>query len=595
MKQIQLQESTIKTYNPLEEGIRHCKSAFTVTFMFAFVVNILMLITPLYSLQVLDRVIGSGNLSTLLMLSLIIGFIYFVYTLVQIARSFTLIKIGEWLDNKLSPLLFSHSVAAAALRPSLGAGQALRDFQVVKGFLTSVGINTIFDAPWSIAYIAVIFMIHPYIGYLTVLGGVVIVCFAFVNAAATNKILGEANEYSIKSLTQAEIATRNAEVVEAMGMMNNVSNNWFKFNKAALDKQSIASYRNGILSNISRFIRNVMQMAVTGIGAYVVVKTGGRDMTTGGMIASSIMVGRALAPFDNAIEVWKSINSAMKSYKRLTESFKHSSLRDDAMPLPKIKGNVAVDNIYYAAPTAEPLKPGAQPRYILKGVSFSAEPGEILAVIGPSASGKSTLAKILVGVWKCVSGAVRLDGGEIYRWNRDDFGQHIGYVPQGIELFSGSIKQNIARMSDNPDPEKVVEAARMAGAHDMILCFPEGYDSDIGVAGSNLSGGQRQRVALARAFYGDPKLLILDEPNANLDEAGENALALALVNAREKGMSVIVISHRPSILSVVDKILILQEGSVLAFGPKADVLARLANVTSSGNIHVNTDDEMKKK
>ncbi len=595
MKQVPILDSVIKTYNPLEEGLQHCKKAFLITFFFAFIVNILMLITPLYSLQVLDRVIGSGNKETLLMLSLIIGLIYFVYTLMQIARSFTLIKIGEWLDTKLSPVLFSHSVAMAAMRPSLGAGQALRDFQVVKGFLTSVGLNTIFDAPWSLAYIAVIFMIHPYIGYLTVIGGIIIVCFAFINAAATNKVLGEANEHSIKSLNQAEIATRNAEVVEAMGMMTNVSDNWFKFNKAALDKQSIASYRNGILSNISRFIRNIMQMLVTGIGAYVVVDTGGRDMTTGGMIASSIMVGRALAPFDNAIEVWKSISSALKSYKRLNDTFKHSSLRNEAMSLPEIKGHLAIDNIYYAAPTPEALKPGAQPKYILKGVSFSVEPGEILAVIGPSASGKSTLAKIMVGVWKCISGTVRLDGGEIYRWNREDFGKHMGYVPQGIELFSGSLKQNIARMSENPDPEKVVAAAKMAGAHEMILRFPEGYDSDIGVGGSNLSGGQRQRMALARAFYGDPKLLILDEPNANLDEAGEIALSQALLNAKAKGMAVVVISHRPSILSVVDKILILQEGSVVAFGPKQEVLARLASVTAGGNIHLNTDDEIKNK
>lgn len=582
MRQISQQDSAIVELNPMQKALKECKTVFKIIFAFAFCINILMLITPLYSLQVLDRVIGSGNMSTLLMLSIIIGTIYFVYTLLQIARSYTMIRIGEWLDNTLSPTLLAYSIAGAALRQGVGASQLQRDFQTVKTFLTSTGLNTLLDAPWSIAYIAVIFMIHPYIGFLTIIGGILIVSLAFINAAATNKTLGEANEYSIRSLNQAEIAGRNAEVIEAMGMMENVVNNWFNFNKAALAKQSEASYRNGMISNWSRFLRNIMQMAVTGIGAYVVVSSDGKDMTTGGMIASSIMVGRALAPFDNAIELWKTISNTNKSYKRITDAFKAGDLRDKTMPIANVQGNLVVDNVYYAHPASDPKQP---PRYILNGVSFSVEPGEILAIIGPSAAGKSTLAKVITGVWPATNGSVRLDGADIYKWNRNDFGNHVGYLPQGIELFSGSIKQNIARMGEEIDNSFVEDSAKLAGAHEMILKLKDGYETDIGMSGSNLSGGQKQRVGLARAFYGKPKLVILDEPNANLDEAGEKALSNALVEAKKRGMAAIVISHRPSVLSVVDKILLLQDGAVAAFGVKEDVLNRV-QLMKDGVIHI---------
>lgn len=572
--------------NPLKIALDKCQIAFKITFCFAFVINLLMLITPLYSLQVLDRVIGSGNLSTLLLLSLIIAFIYFVYTLLQIARSFALIKVGEWLDNELSPVIFGHSISASATKVNPASSQMLRDFQTLKTFLTSTGINTVFDAPWSIIYIIVIFMIHPYIGYVTIAGAVIIVALAFFNAIATNRTLGEATEFSVKSMGQADIANRNAEAVEAMGMIKNVTKNWAKFNEASLAKQSIASYRNGIISNFSRFVRNIMQMAVTGVGAYVVVSSSGADMTTGGMIASSIIVGRALAPFDNAIGMWKSISGAMKSYKTINQSFDTFKERDQAMPIPHVDGYMTVENVYYAAPIPQGMPQPPIPKHILKGVSFNIQPGEILAIIGPSAAGKSTLAKLMVGVWSASSGSVRLDGGDVFTWNRENFGEHVGYLPQGIELFSGSIKQNIARMAENSDPAKVIDAAKMCGAHEIILRFQDGYDTDIGSGGSNLSGGQKQRIGLARAFYGNPKLVVLDEPNANLDEAGELALASALNEAKKRGITVIVISHRPSVLSEVDKIMVLQDGAVASFGTKEEVHGRI-KMLKNGMIHIN--------
>ena len=587
MKQIESFNKLEKRPNPLKEAIEKCKPAFRIVFVFAFVINLLMLVTPLYSLQVLDRVLRGENLMTLLMLTVVFGFIYLIYTKLQIARAFTLIKVGEWLDDELSPKIFSHSISASATRFNPASSQLLRDFQTVKTFLTSTGINTAFDAPWSIIYIIVLFLIHPYIGFITIIGAVLVIGFAFFNAIATNKTLGEATEFNIKGMNQAEIANRNSETVEAMGMIGNVSHNWSKFNTASLKKQSTASYRNGLLSNYSKFFRNIVTISVTGTGAYLVVSSQHTAMTAGAMIASSIIVGRALAPFDNAIVMWKTISGAMKSYKNIIQSFDNFQERDQAMPIPEVEGHLSVENIYYAAPAPKSAQ-NTMPKYIVKGVSFSLNPGEVLAVIGPSGAGKSTLARLLVGVWQTSSGVVRLDGGDVFTWNRENFGTHAGYLPQGIELFSGSVKQNIARMKEDSelDPSKVIEAAKMCGAHEMILRFPDAYDSDIGNGGSNLSGGQKQRIALARAFYGNPKFVVLDEPNANLDEAGELALADALRKAKAKGITVIVISHRPSILSEVDKVMVLQDGAVASFGSRDEVRGRV-EMLKNGMIHIN--------
>lgn len=571
-----------KQVNVLDETLQNCKKAFIITFCFAFAVNLLMLVTPLYSLQVLDRVLSSRNKYTLLMLTLIMLVIYIALTFIQIARSFTLIKIGEWLDKKLSPILFSNSISMAAVRPTAGGSQNLRDLATLKGFLTSAGINTLFDAPWAIIYIIVVFIIHPYLGYLTVVGAILLLIFAILNAYATNDKLSKASEVNIKALNQAEIVTRNAEVIEAMGMSASVVKNWHKYNTSTLNLQTEASYRNGIISNTSKFVRMFLQVLVTAIGGYLVIST--EEMTAGGMIASSIIVGRALAPLDAAIEVWKQITSARKSYERLKTTFTHSINRDIGMALPTPEGRISVENVFFAPPLLNSQTPG---KYTLKGISFALDAGDILGVIGPSAAGKSSLAKLLVGVWKPLNGNVRLDGADVYSWEREDFGKHIGYLPQGIELFHGSIKDNIARMVEDADPALIVEAAKIAGVHDMILRLSNGYETEIGVGGSSLSAGQRQRIGLARAFYGNPKFIVLDEPNANLDELGERALVDAVRIAKERKITTIIISHRPSILSSVDKILIMQDGTVAAFGSRDEIMSRLAAMQSNQAGQVN--------
>jgi ATP-binding cassette, subfamily C, bacterial len=569
-----MKTSLVKTplyVNPLVKALEDCKSAFIITFIFSFGVNLLNLITPLFALQVLDRVLSSGNKNTLLMLSLIFFFVYLAHTLLQVARSFTLIKVGEWLDKRISPILFSHAVSTAAIRPSLGASQSIREFATIKSFLTSIGINSLFDAPWSFIYITVVFLIHPFLGWLTIFGALLMLFMAFLNAYAINSSLSDSNECNLKGHHMAELATRNAETVQAMGMMKKVQRRWLALNEKALGLQSVASYRNGIIANSTRFFRAIIQMAVTGIGAYIVVTSNGQDMTAGNMIASSIIVGRALAPFDQAIEVWKQVTSASKSYKKIKSSFDREGLKTEGMSIPNPHGQMTGENIFFAPP---PSMPGEQPKYTLRGLNFTLEAGKSLAIIGPSAAGKSTLARLLVGVWKPTSGHVRLDGMDVFSWNREDFGKHVGYLPQGIELFSGTIKDNISRMCTDPDTESIIEASKLSGAHDMVSRLPNGYETDIGIAGSFLSGGQRQRVGLARAFYGKPKIVVLDEPNANLDEKGEQGLVDALANAKKKNITTILISHRPSILAFVDMIMILQDGMIAAYGPKDEIMAR---------------------
>lgn len=554
----------------LDDAIHKCKKAFIVTFFFAFGVNILALATSIYSLQVYDRVISSGSMETLLMLSLVTMGVYVALNMLQIARSLTLIRVGEWLDKTLAPQFFANSVASAAIRPSLGGSQTLRDLNQVRSFLTSAGINALFDAPWAIIFIIVLFAIHASVGFLALFGAAVLLGFAFLNAYATDTTLNTANQNMMKSLNQAEIATRNAESIEAMGMMSAVVKNWHNMNDTALNLQSLASNRNGVISTMSKFIRLVLQMAVTGMGAYYAINN---EMTLGGIIASSMLIGRALAPVDSAIEVWKTITAAHKAYQRLQTALVTLPSRHVSMSLPTPQGRLSVENLFYAPPAAVPQ---ANVKYTLRSVSFALEPGETLAVIGPSAAGKSSLARLLAGVWKPISGVVRLDSADVYTWNRDDFGQHVGYLPQGVELFNGTVKNNIARLQEDASPEAVVKAAQLAGVHDLILRLPNGYETDIGVGGSALSAGQRQRIGLARAFFGDPKFIILDEPNANLDESGEAALVEAIKNAKAQKITTVLISHRPSILSSVDKILVLQEGAVVAFGPRNEILAKFA-------------------
>lgn len=554
-------EQSLKSY------IDKIKRVLIIIFLFSMCFNMLMLITPLYSLQVLNRVISSGNTSTLLMLSLIIAVTYFASYLIQIARSFSLIKVADWLDSNISPVLFNRVITTASVVKSVHSAQVMQDFKILKTFLSSSAINSIFDAPWTIPYLIVLYLIHPYMFLVAVIGAITIILFALFNVFATRSLLQQSTTHLRSSINTMEMSSRNAQVIEAMGMLSNVRQLWHVENRKALEYQCLSSYRNGVISNISGFVRSIIQMCVTGFGAYVVITT--QQMTTGGMIASSILVGKALGPFNNFIGLWQSTSDAIRAYQSLSKILDNPVLRQENMPLKMERGEIVAEKIFFSYPMSQSDK------HVLQNVSFSIEPGEILVLIGDSASGKSTIAKLVTGIWRPHSGSVRIDGHDVYQWHRQTFGPNVGYLPQEIELFLGTVAQNIARMQTDFDPDMVVEAAKNAGAHEMISKLPNGYNTDIGIGGSNLSGGQKQRVGLARAFFGSPKILVLDEPNANLDATGENLLKDSLLAAKARNMSILLISHRPAVLSVADKILILQGGMVSAYGTADEVIEKL--------------------
>lgn len=549
----------------LDEALQSCRKIFYVVFGFSFATNLLMLMLPIYTLQVLDRVISSGSLETLTMLTIVCIVAFIALGLLYAARSFVLIRLGEWLDRKLAAKFLGISIASAVNRNVPSGSQNLRDLNSIKSFLTGAGINALFDAPWSLIFILVIYLIHPINGMIALVGSLLLFSLALLNEYATKPVLNQANEDAVKMMYGVDVATRNAEAIEAMGMLDHVVKSWEKDNESIKKLQSLASGRAGLITNASKAIRLILQVFIIGTGAYLVLNN---ELSVGSIIACSILAGRALAPFEAAIASWKGVTEARKSYHRLQESLQKAPERDTAMSLPDPKGELKVEKVVFAPPGVK--------KAILKNVTFGIHAGDILGIVGPSGAGKSTLAKLLVGVWKPISGVVRLDNAEVYSWNRTEFGRHVGYLPQDVELFSGTVKENIARMDPSADPEEIVKAAQLSGAHEMILHLPDGYDTRIGIGGIILSGGQRQRIGLARAFYGSPKLVVLDEPNANLDQEGEAALTIALRNAKANKITTIIISHRTSVLVSVDKILVMQDGTATAMGGRDEILEKFA-------------------
>ncbi|RZI47781.1 type I secretion system permease/ATPase [Rickettsiales endosymbiont of Peranema trichophorum] len=556
--------SNITEHNPLKLTLAKCKLMFKYVLVFGCILNMLMLATPIYSMQVLDRVISSGNLDTLFMLTLVIGLALGLMSLLQAARSFAMLQMGAWIEKQLSEGVFSCSVRMS-LESKVNIGsQQLRDLQTIKTYMTSLPLLTILDTPWAIIFIIALFIIHIYMGALAVIGGVILVGFAILSDRLTKPLHDANNEGFIKSMKHVDQATRNAEVIEVMGFLNNIIKSWQKVNTHVQGVQALVGKRQSVLTEITKFIRMFLQVLVTGIGAYLVINN---EMSTGAIIASSSLIGRALAPFEQAIASWKGFVNCRKAYERLSKSYEVTEKVENRMELPAPEGKIDVENLYFA--------PQGVQKHIVKGVNFSLGAGEMLAIIGPSGSGKTTLAKLVVGGLQPSLGVVRVDDASLKDWKRNQLGQYIGYLPQDIELFGGTVKDNIARMDADASSEDVVIAAQIAGIHEMILQLPKGYDTEIGYDGSVLSGGQKQRLALARAFYGDPKILVLDEPNSNLDSSGEVALSTALSVAKERKMTCILISHRSSILSIVDKIMVLRDGGMVTMGKRDEVLSQL--------------------
>ena len=563
----------------LYQTLEKCKSVFWFVFWFSSAINVLVLFLPLYTSQVLDRVLSSGSSSTLLMLSLVTLTALVCSALLDVCRSLTMAKVADWIDREATPDLIQKAVSLTSIKGSTSSGEAIRDLGMVKGFITGMGIFSLFDMPWAVVYLVAIFMIHKITGIIAVVGIVLLVFMAVWNELATKKIVQESTEENVRNTSYIDVASRNSEVLEAMGMIKPIVSEWSSKNDRNRALQMKAQSRSNIILGITKFIRSVLQISVIGVGAWLAING---HKTAGGIIASSILMGRALAPFEAAINTWKMLLSARISYRRLQTLLLLAPKREQSMTLPTPKGSVLFERVFFT--------PYGSSKPTIKGISFSVDPGTIVGIIGASASGKSTIAKLIVGVWKPISGVVRLDGADVYTWNREDFGKHVGYLPQDVELFNASVKTNIARMSPDPDSEKVIKAATIAGIHELILQLPNGYDTIIGSGGVVLSGGQKQMLGLARAFYGDVRLLVLDEPNANLDGKAEAKLIQALKYAKTQGITTFVVTHKIQLLNAVDQVLVMDDGMMNAMGSKEELLGKVSpsqnrapSQASSGN------------
>lgn len=539
-----------------------CRGHFTTAAIFSLAINLLYLAAPLYMLQVYDRVISSASTSTLLMLTIALLLAFLALAGLDVVRAHILARASVRLDQKIAP-----RVVTAIIDRSTGVGSArsqlLRDFDTFRQFVTGMGIHAIFDLPWAPIYIAVIFMLHPALGAFAAGCAILLVIMALLNEWIVRPPLNESNEAAARNYSFTEMSLRNTEVVRAMGMTRGLLKRWGRDRNRMLDRQVAASNRAATMQSIIRFSRLSMQSLILGLGAYLVIE---RTTTIGAMFAASILLGRALQPIEMIVAAWRNMISARGAYLRVRDLLAASPPSEPGTSLPPPSGRLSVEQLTYV------LRPGAKP--ILRDVSFRIERGEVLGVIGPSGAGKSTLARHIVGVLRPSAGAVRLDGADVAAWSRMSPGQHVGYLPQDIELFADTIASNINRFQDGDDRE-IIAAAQMAGVHETILRLPGGYDTPVGEDGAILSGGYRQRVGLARAVYGRPSLVVLDEPSSNLDADGDAALTDCIVQLKERGTTVVIISHRPSTIGVVDKILVLREGVVEMFGPRAEIITRL--------------------
>ena len=553
----------------LKQTIIKAKKSIFMAGLFSMFINVLMLVPPLYMLQLYDRVLTSRSESTLYMLTLIVIVLFVTMGLLEVVRSRVLVKFGNRFANILSNRIFESTFELANKKPEAASSRLMGDFTQLRQFLTGNGLFAFFDAPWIPIYIIVLFLFHPYFGFFAIFAAITLVAITFLNEYTTKEKMDNANTLNRDSMMQLESNIRNAEVINAMGMKTNVRKKWEEKYFGFLNAQNDASNKAGIWSNLSKTLRMFFQSMILGLGAYLAVNM---ELSAGMMIAGSIIMGRALAPLDLMIATWKGFSGARMSYKRIDQLLKDFPKNKEYMELPAPKGVISVEGVY--------AKPPASNKYTLENLNFSINKGDILGVIGASAAGKSTLARIILGVWPVQIGTVRIDGADISQWDREHLGKYIGYLPQDIELFSGTISENIARFNE-VDSQKVIEAAMKAGVHEMILRLPEGYDTVIGSGAVVLSGGQRQRIGLARAIYDNPVFVVLDEPNSNLDEQGELALLKTVEELKQSGTTVVIITHRPNILKVTNKILIMNSGKIERYASTEEILGAVAKQNQS--------------
>lgn len=535
---------------------------FVTAGIFSLAINLLYLAGPLYMLQVYDRVVSSGSVTTLVMLSLALLLAYGALSGLDFVRARVLSRAGIRLDS----LLADRVVAATLEQPSSETlrSQPLRDFDTFRQFITGSGIHAIFDLPWAPVYLIVIFLLHPLLGAFALLGIVVLSLMALVNEWMVRRTLSQANDAATRNYGFTDMSLRNAEVVRAMGMTQGLIKRWSRDRDVMLERQLTASDRAARMSSAIKFTRMAMQSLVLGVGAYLAIE---RFASVGVMFAASMLLGRTLQPVEQVVGGWRGFVSARDAFARVKRLLEASPPNYNALILPRPTGRLEVQALVFGAP--------GSPRPIIKGISFNIAAGETLGIIGPSGAGKSTLARLLVGVTSPNAGAVRLDGADISIWPKSRLGRHVGYLPQDVELFADTVGANIGRF-ERGDDANVIAAARLAGVHEMILALPQGYDTQVGEGGTILSGGYRQRIGLARAVFGRPAYIVLDEPSSNLDSAGDAALADCIEQLKGMGTTIILISHRTMTIASVDKLLVLRDGTIEAFGGRQEVIARIA-------------------
>lgn len=546
----------------LRSALRSSRLLFISVAVFSFFVNLLMLTGPLFMLQVYDRVLASRSETTLILMFGLVAGLFFAMGVLDYVRARVLARAGARFQSLLDARVFKATLARSIAptersRPAMG----LRDLEAIQRVLSGPAPFAFFDAPWTPLFIGAIFLFHPWLGWLAVVGALVLVVLTAMNEAVSREPQKKATEAQALAETFEQSARREAETLRGLGMRDAATRRWRERRDKALAAQIEASDRTGGFAASSKTLRFFLQSAMLALGAALVIQ---EEITPGVMIAASILLGRALAPVEQAIGQWPAMQRAQQGWGSLVELLAKSPAPKERLPLPAPKGRMVARGLAAAAP--------GERTPMLRNLSFIVSPGEALGVIGPSGAGKSTLARIVAGVWAPLAGELRLDGATLDQWDADALGRSIGYLPQDVALIDGSVAENIARLQPDADPNAIIAAAKRAGAHDIILGLPQGYDTPIGIGGAQLSGGQRQRIALARALYGDPALVILDEPNANLDAEGEQALLAAVKDLKDRGKSVIIIAHRPSAIAACDKILMLDQGQQRAFGPKDEVL-----------------------
>lgn len=555
------QRQTEKGRQELLEARRESRRLYWIVALFSFFVNLLMLTSPLYMLQVYDRVLGSRSVETLFSLTLLVAFLFLMMGMLDIARTRIMARIGARFQQKLDRRVFDAVIRKAAVKPDEHSATGLRDLESVQRLISSPALTAFFDIPWTPFFLFGIMIFHPWLGYLAISGGVILILITVTNQAFTRRPMAQANQAVVQSEHIAAQLQAEAESVQSMGMRDATFHRWQTSRNKALREFISANDSGGGFSVASKVFRQFLQSAMLGLGAYLVLHG---EMTPGAMIAGSILMGRALAPIEMLINQWSVVQRATKGWNNLAELLSMVPAEVPRTPLPAPKAKLEVQGLTVVPP--------GEAQATLRMVNFMLPPGTALGVIGPSGAGKSSLARAITGLWRPAGGKIRLDGATLDQYDATVLGQLIGYLPQRVELFDGTIAENIARLAPDPDPDKIVTAAKRADAHDMILKLPNGYDTRVTASGGRLSGGQIQRVGLARAMYSDPVILVLDEPNSNLDNEGSKALNSAIKTLKSEGKSVIIMAHRPAAIQECDLLLVLENGAVKAFGPKDKVL-----------------------